>query len=58
MKALDIVLLLPRELNQEVIAMNQSVDHPNRVIDFDRDGTHPHISLCMLVVNDAELEEL
>jgi 2'-5' RNA ligase len=58
MKAVDVVLLMPDNINQEMIAMNRSLDNNNRVIDFDKDGSHPHISLCMLVIDENELESV
>lgn len=43
MKAVDIVLLMPDNINQQMIEMNRSLDNSNRVIDFEQEMVVIHI---------------
>ena len=57
MQAVDIVLLFSDETNNALITLNQSFTPP-RKIDFERDGTLPHLSLWKGVVNDQEKKDM
>jgi 2'-5' RNA ligase len=53
-RAIDIVLLLPDEVRQEAIRLNQMLD--TREIDFTENDIHPHISLLMGCLEEKDRE--
>lgn len=55
-KAIDIVLLLPDEVRQEAIRLNQMLD--TREIDFTERDIHPHISLLMGCLEEKDQERV